>query len=293
MERGKVSTVSTYRSMLKSHVLPAWGHRLIDSILPQDITLFFNAREKEGLSDKYRLNLYGLLNVMFELAIQYDLIESSPVRRKLHRPSVERREKPVLTAEQIRNVISAIPSEYQALALCIAITGLRIGELLALRWRNIDFTNRRLSITHNLWRGRLVSPKTEASRRTLHLPDALAEILQAHRSRSCWDSPEDFVFCSKQGKPLDPDYLRKCVLYPAMRAVEIEPGERTHGFHMFRHSAATIVEASTRDRALASELLGHTQASTTQSYVHVERAAERATELLAREIAPDNERRIN
>jgi integrase len=125
------------------------------------------------------------------------------------------------------------------------------------------------------------------------LPEALAVILQAQRSRSGWDSREDFVFCSDQGKPLDPDHLRRQVLYLAMRAAGIEPEPYTHGFHMFRHSAATIVEAETRNRALASELLGHTQESTTRGYVHVERVAEQATGLLARELTNSNERRVN
>jgi integrase len=292
-EKIKASTAYSYQSMLKTYVIPAWGHRLIDSIVPQDITLFFDARRKERLSDKYRLNLYGLLNVLFEVATQYDLIESNPVRRKLHRPAVERAEKPVLSAAQLRDVIAHFPGEHQPLALCVAITGLRLGELLALRWCNVDFAGRRLSITHNLWRGRLVSPKTEASKRTLHLPDALAGILQAHRSRSEWDKPEDFIFCTGQGGPLDPDHLRKCVLYPALKAVGIEPGDRTHGFHMFRHSAATIVHAQTRDKALAGDLLGHSEESfITSKYIHTDRAAEQATELLAREIAA-GERSIN
>jgi integrase len=287
LERIKPSTAYSYQSMLKTYVLTSWGYRLIDSMLPEDITLFLEARESEGLSDKYRVNLYGLLNVFFEVAEEYNLIESNPVRRKLHRPKVVRSEKVALTAEEIKKTIACASQEDRALLLCIALTGLRVGELLALRWMNIDFDNNRLVVTHNLWRGRLVSPKTEGSKRRLHLSKLLAQILQMHRHRSLWDNPEDYVFCNGEGKPLDPDNLRHRVLYPALETAGITKGNRTHGFHLFRHSAATILNEQTRGLRAASELLGHSQESTTAGYTHKDRVAEEATEILAREIGSD------
>ena len=65
------------------------------------------------------------------------------------------------------------------------------------------------------------------------------------------------MFCKRDGAPLDPNYLRKKVLYPAMDLAGIERRARSHGFHMFRHSAGSIVHAKTGDIRLAQELLGH------------------------------------
>lgn len=280
----KPSTLYSYQSMLKTYVLPAWAHRSMDSMMPEDVTLFLSARESEGLSSKYRLNLYSLLNVLFEVAVEYDLIASNPVRRKLHRPKIEKSEKPALNAEQIRSAIAAASEQYRSLLLCVAMTGLRLGELLALRWMNVDFSSSRLTVTHNLWRGKLVSPKTEGSKRALHLTQTLSEILRAHQHGSLWDKSLDYVFCNEEGKPLDPDYLRNQVLYPALEAAGIPRGDRTHGFHLFRHSAATILDEQTRSLRAAQELLGHSRESTTAGYTHTERVAEEATEILAREI---------
>jgi integrase len=161
--------------------------------------------------------------------------------------------------------------------------------VLGLRWCNIDFASRRLSLTHSLWRRELVTPKTEASERILHLPASLSNLLVAHLENTRFNSLEDFVFARADGSPQDPDYLRKSVLYPALRRVGIQPGERTHGFHLFRHSAGSIVHSLTRDVKTAQELLGHSRLSTTADiYTHVDKAVgEEASELLAKAIAPD------
>jgi len=274
--------------MLDNIVLPEFGHRQMSDISPGDITRFFSRVEKEGRSTKYLLNLYSMLNVMFEVAVEYDLIESSPVRRKLHRPQYHRKEKLALSAEAIRQILEHIPDEHRTLFFCVALTGLRLGELLGLRWLNIDFTSRRLTVTHNLWRGQLVSPKTRASNRIIHMPVELTDLLLEHRQQSEWTKAGDFVFCRNDGSPCDPDHLRERVLYPAIEAAGIARVDRSHGFHLFRHSAGSIVHSLTRDLKAAQELLGHSRISTTSDiYVHLdERAAEEATEALAKAIIP-------
>ncbi len=283
----KPSTIYSYESMLKKHILPELGDKRIDQITPIDMTRFF-VTANGGRASKYSLNLYSLLRALFEVAVHYDLIETNPLRRKLHRPKSVRKVKPALSAEQMAEVLSKVPDEHRALFTCAALTGLRCGELLALRWCNVDFALRRLSITHNLWRNQLVTPKTEGSAASMHLPDALADVLLDHLSGSAWTEPDDFVFCRSDGSPMDPNYLRKKVLYPALRAAGIEPGARSHGFHLFRHSAGSIIHSMTGDIKLAQEQLRRTQMSTTSdTYVHVEcKVSERASEALAKAIAP-------
>jgi integrase len=105
-----------------------YGH--IDK--PRSYSILSNITLEIG--SKYALNLYGLLNTMFDVAVQHDLIETSPVRRKLHRPQHEPKEKPILSPEQVKQVIEAIPDEYKPLFVVAALTGMRVGEILALRW---------------------------------------------------------------------------------------------------------------------------------------------------------------
>lgn len=288
-KRLKPSTVYSYKSMLDNIALPQLGEHHLDEIGPADLTQLITKLERDGKSQKTLLNLYSMLRVMFEVAVEYDLIDISPVRRKLHRPQYSRTEKPALSAGAIRQIIENISEKHQTLFVCVALTGIRLGELLALRWMNVDFTCRRLTITHSLWRGQLVSPKTKASERTIHMPTVLADLLLGHKQKSAGREAGDYVFCTESGAPLDPDNLRHRVLYPALKAVGINRQDRTHGFHLFRHSAGSIVHYLTRDLKAAQELLGHSRISTTSDiYVHLdESVAEEATEALAKAIIPN------
>jgi len=282
----KPSTAYSYRSMLTRYLLPEFGANKLDQVTTSAITQFFSGVPR-GLSAKYRLNLYALLRVMFEVASEYDLVDVSPVRRKLHRPQGAAKKKMALTPAELRKIIDNAPKEYRALFLTAVITGLRLGEVLGLRWVNVDLQDRRLSVTHSLWRDELMKPKTEASVRTIHLPVSLVDVLLSQRERSEFTNSSDFVFCKRDGSPLDPNYLRKKILYPAMKQAGIVPQARTHGFHMFRHSAGSIVHAKTGNLKLAQELLGHARISTTSDiYVHVpEKLAELATEVMAQELS--------
>jgi integrase len=285
----KPSTLYSYNSLIENFILPKLGKMPLDDIRPEDLTVFFNGLRAKKVSGKYLVNVYCLVKMMFDLAVEYDLIDTSPVRRKLHRPQWERREKPALSAEEVRKIIENIPDDYRTLFVTVAVTGLRLGELLALRWSNLSIELQQLSVTHNLWRGQLVSPKTKASIKSIRIPSVLVEMLEEHYTRSRWIAPDDFVFCREDGSPLDPDTLRKRVLYPAISAAKIERVSRAHGFHLFRHSAGSIIHAQTRDLKMAQQLLRHSRIDTTADvYVHVDEAvAGEATEALAQLIIPN------
>lgn len=143
VKRIKPSTAYSYKSMLDLHILPVLGDRSLVAIAPADVTQFLKGRAGEGLVDKTLLNIYSLLAVMFTCAVEYDLIDVSPVRRKLHRPRPATAEKPVLNPDEIKRVIENIGAEYRPLFVCLALTGLRKGELFGLRWSDVDLSNRK------------------------------------------------------------------------------------------------------------------------------------------------------
>jgi integrase len=242
--------------------------------------------EKKSLSSKYRLNLYALLKSIFEVAVEYDFASKNPVRKRLHRPKCERRSKVALTSGQVYRVVQSVPDERRTLFLCLALTGLRIGEALALKRQDIDSKAGNLAVTHNLWRGRLISPKTNGSAATVPLASTLIEALEDHRQRSDWSEAGDFVFCKLDGSPYDPDHFRNDVLYPALEIAGVERVAGMHGFHLFRHSAASIIEAQTGSLKTTQQFLRHTNISTTGDiYVHVDESNTRAAvEALARSI---------
>lgn len=280
------STVYSYDSMLKKQVLPRFGEMQLGEITTGALTEFFDDL-RTRLSKKYIINIYSLLSAIFDVAVASKCIQQVPLNRKLHRPKqrrVKQKEKPALSLEQVRVVLQCIPVTYRMLVLLIGTTGLRIGEILGLRRLNFNYETRQLSITHGLWRGRLKeSVKTEASQATIELPEVIAELLNSHLSGSKFSSPTDFIFSKPDGSPLDPDWIRESVLYPALERAEIQRRPRAFGWHLFRHSAGSILYALTRDLKLVQELLRHTQISTTSNiYVHVERRVmSKGMELLA------------
>jgi len=99
--------------------------------------------------------------VRFEVASEYDLVDVSPVRRKLHRPQGGAKKKLALTPAQLRGIIDNAKEEYRPLFLMAAITGLRLGDVQGLRWANVDLLDGKLSVTHSLWRDQLMKPKTD------------------------------------------------------------------------------------------------------------------------------------
>ena len=236
-------------------------------------------QSKSALSPKTRRNIVGLLQGIFSLAEDDELIEKSPVRGR-HIPVVPKREKPVWTPEQVRAIVGSAPEPYRALFACEALTGARRGELLALQWKQIDFDGRKLRVEQSLWRGRLVTPKTEGSFRTVLFGEALGKALTNHLQNSQHIGPGDFVFSKPDGSTPDPDVLRRDVLYPALDRLGIPRNSRSAGFHTFRHSVGSFINAQTGNLKLAQKLLGHSNLSTTADiYTHTSEESEREAAL--------------
>ena len=114
-------------------------------------------------------------------------------------------------------------------------------------------------IEHSLWKRQLLSPKSSYSKHSILLANVLVDAFAAHLKSSIFPDPEDFVFCKKDGTSLNPDVLRKDVLYPTLDRLNIPRPKRASGFHAFRHSAASLVNAETGNLKLAQRFLGACQ----------------------------------
>jgi integrase len=227
----------------------------------------------------WQANLVGLLQSIFSLAVDNDLIQRSPVRDR-HKPRVTRHEKPVWSAEQLRLIVDSVPKTHRCLFQCAMLTGARLGELLGFQWKNINFESQTLEIRQALWEGELVSPKTEGSVRIIYFGPSLLSALTGQKQNSSHSGKDDFVFCKDDGSPLNPDMLRRDVLYPTLDRIGIARHSRAAGFHTFRHSAATIVNQKTGNLKLVQKLLGHSNLSTTADvYTHTSVDADRGAAL--------------
>src|SRR5581483_2450177 len=148
-------------------------------------------------------------------------------------------------------------------------TGMRQGEILGLRWQDIDFTGNLIYKRNALYRGELQTglKNTKKKDRTprqhrVGMSAFLKQVLQQHLELTLYKEPEHYVFCRADGAPQDPDHIRNCVLYPAMDRAEIPRQKWGSGLHMFRHSAGSLLYAVTGDLKKTQEQLGHADIQT-------------------------------
>jgi integrase len=252
---------------------------LLCDISPMHIGNVLNQLAKAGKSPKTLRNVVVLIGSIFSYAVENDLIARSPVR-KSHKPPAKRNEKPSWTPDQIKRILEAAPNEYRVLFITAAMTGARLGELLALQRRHVDIKQRTIRIEQSFWNGQIVSPKTPGSIRTIVMGDILAHALETHlQSCTCADGNR-FVFAKRDGTPLNADVLRKDVLYPVLDRLQILRTTRNSGFHCFRHSAGSFVNSVTGNMKLAQKLLGHSNFNTTADvYTHTSLEDQKAAAL--------------
>lgn len=149
------------------------------------------------------------------------------------------------------------------LYLCAAMTGMRQGELLALRWADVDWTAHRVRVVDNFTRGRFGTPKSHHGR-SIPMADRLAAELDRHFQRSHFRADDDLVFCHPDtGNVLDPSKLRKRFATAVSRA-----GVEAITFHKLRHTFGTQIAAAGAPLRAIQEWMGHADAKTTEIYAH-------------------------
>jgi integrase len=233
--------------LLDKYVEPVIGSSRLKYLGPRDMIDLLDGARGTGIGDKTLLNLYRPLCRFFSVAVAYGEMAKPPLVAELHRPSWSANEKPVLEPEQISKVLANIPDKRIPVCAVIAILGLRIGEALAITWDRVDLDKRILIVDQAFSRGVLTTPKTKASFRRIYISEPLVTILLWHRQHSVFTEGDDFVFCGQDGSALNHDSLRRTVLYKAMDKAGIQREKFNHGFHVFRHSAITMLYRLTGD----------------------------------------------
>jgi integrase len=267
-KRMKESSALIYNSILKHHILPVIGMKLLREITPADITELLKRSRQTRLTGGSLMSIYEAIRLMCEVAVQYDFIDHSPVRAKIHRPELTKRQKVALAAPDLVRVIESATGEGRVMLLCLALTGIRVGEMCALRRRSIDFENATMTISETVWRRKPQTPKTGSSYRTLRIPEPLLTELKSHYDNARWVGDDDFLFSHIDGRPYCYEKLKSDVLMPALKRAGIERVPYVHGFHIFRHSAATLLAALTNSLEAGQKLLGHASESMTAIYTH-------------------------
>lgn len=275
----KGASAYRYENLLNTHILPAFGNRCIDQIAGTDINSFLATKlvsgrvdGKGGLSPSYVRSIMLVIKAVFTYASASKMC--LPLQNKISKPQSIAKDLPVLTQNEQELLVNMCLTQIDETKVCVLLSlyaGLRIGEICALEWEDLDLENRLIHVRKtvsrisgaekNMARSTLVitRPKTIASFRDIPICSWLVPVLkQLHDRRR-----SSFVASSEPGfvSPRTFDYRYHKLLKAA--------GIQTINYHALRHTFATrCIEAGVDVKTL-SELLGHTDASITlNTYVH-------------------------
>jgi integrase len=273
----RASTYESYRDIVELHLLPGLGRIPLAKLSPADVQAFLTAKQGSGLSPRRIQMLHAVLRRALRIAEEWELV-SRNVARLVRPPRVPKHEISPLDPEQAHQLIEAAADDrLRALWITALGTGCRQGELLGLRWEDVELDVRRLRVRHTLARveGKLtlLEPKTARSRRTIILPTVVVDALTGHRTRqkmerlvagSRWVDT-GHVFATTIGTPIE-----AAVVTRAFQRALKQAGLPHSRFHDLRHAAATFLLAQGFTLEDVKNLLGHSSiVLTSNTYGHV------------------------
>ena len=261
----KPRTAIAYRQVIRDHLQPALGTTPLARLRPEQLQRLYADMLARGKSPKTISNVAGVLHAALKQAQQWRLV-SANIASLVSPPRRQRPEMHVLDAAEVRAILEAAGTASDPLAALWALalgTGMRAGEMLALRWSDIDLKRGLISVRHSLVvnSSELADPKTDASRRIIHLSGALIDRLARHKADA---QPALFVFHRSDGRPLSHAMVLKAWHRALKRA-----GLPKLRFHDARHSVATTLLARTGNARMVADVLGHADVATTlRMYAH-------------------------
>jgi len=198
--------------------------------------------------------------------VMWGVLTSDPTTH-VERPRVPTREMGYLTPDEVRTFLNNVSTQIKPLFLAAVLTGMRRGELLALRWSDVDWRRSEIIVQRSLYRGEFVSPKTAHSRRRVVMTPSLKATLELHRLTAT-PNGLDLIFANAYGRPHDPDNLIHREFLPALKRAGFQ--DRGLRFHDLRHTYASLLIAQGENVKFVQSQLGHASAKTTlDRYAHL------------------------
>jgi integrase len=284
----------TVEADLRNHITPFFGGKELARIEPRDIERYVAVKlrparrqkddspkkadgaEKTGgpkkrLAPKTVRNHLNTMHSVFDIGMRLGWCQSNPVKLA-DRPVIKSTETRIKFLDQPEvEKLLALPYPQDPFGqieptvyLTAAMTGLRQGELIGLRWRDVDMTARRIRVVSPYVRGEFNDPKSEGSGRSVPLAKRVAEALRALREHTLYPADSDLVFCHPEtGRPLDRSKLIRR-FKQALKHAEV----RGITFHELRHTFGTRMAANGVPLRTLQHWMGHADSKTTQVYAH-------------------------
>ncbi len=271
----KPNTYESYSQLTRRHIIPALGRNELKGLTPDRVRRFRTSALAAGLSARTVQYLLTLLRKALQQAVEDGLI-SRNAAQGVRVPQTRKEEIQPLTSGQVGTLLGAATGERLEALYVVAIhCGLRQGELLGLKWEDVNLDAGTLQVRRTLSGGKFTPPKTAKSRRSVKLTAGAAEALKEHRERQLeeregltglWQD-HDLVYCSTIGTPLNRHNLVVRSFKPLLQRAGLPHSVR---FHDLRHTCATLLLSKGVHPKFVQELLSHATISITlDPYSHV------------------------
>lgn len=266
----KPSSARAVRSHLKCYILPELGHLRLDQFTVENQQRFITrmpqrATERE-ISRKTVLNVLGTLSTILRTARNwgYNCQQISPDKLVLPARGVKH-EAPTFTPGQLRRILAVAENPWRTMFCILTLDGLRAGEVLGLKWGDIDFERSLLHVKRTAWYGKIQTAKSEASETVLPIPNSLLTVLKDYQR--IW-KPNDagFLFVTRNNRPPSSNKVVEYHLWTILDALGIP----RCGLHAFRHAHTSLLLDSGATPKVVQRQLRHSDARTTlEIYGHV------------------------
>lgn len=277
----KPGTRQAWKNYLSCHVIDSLGKWQLQKIKREHIQHWVNEMHKKDLAASSIHLIYNVLHIAFNDAVKRGMIGVTPLK-DIELPRIEEKEMMVLDPSQARIFLQRLEEEnhhHHALFTLALTTGMRQGEILALRWSDLQLdqpkptvrVSRSVKYVNHVGNVE-TEPKTRGSRRTILLTEKCVELLKAHRKQqremrigkaNVWEDM-NLVFCGRRGK-----HLSGVGLTQEMQRILARAGLPKIRFHDLRHTAATLLLLLGASLKFVQKILGHADIKTTMRYLHL------------------------
>ncbi len=255
----KPSTVYAKEWILEVHLVPFFGAMKLDAIGLAEIEKYKAGKLADGLLKKSINNHLTALRKLLNLAVEWNVIDKAPKVRGFNEKHDYVSEDEYLTFEEADRFLRAAAPEWRTFLVVALKTGLRVGELLALQWQDVDLVAAHLIVRRTLWNGQEGPPKGGRNRK-VPLSDVALAALKAHRHLR-----GPYGFCDETGKRLSHSMVKDVVPSTCTRA-KLSKRITTHGL---RHTFASHLVMRGASLKAVQELLGHESIEMTLRYSHL------------------------
>ncbi|MBB5059104.1 integrase [Granulicella aggregans] len=265
-------TGEVYAGYLKTWILPKWASSLLSDVKAVAVESWLSGL---SLAPGTKAKIRNLMHAVYNHAMRWEFAYTNPIT--LVRQSAKRTRVPdVLTTLEIGSLLVELENPWRTAVYVALTTGLRVSELLALKWADFDFVAGEIQLSRGIVRQHVGEMKTEASRKPIPLDDRLASVLLTWRGSCPYNQDGDFLFGSpgKGGtQPYWPTAGMEDHVRPAAKRAGIQ---KRVGWHTLRHSFGTLVKSQGADVATTQALLRHANVSITMDrYVQAVTPAKR------------------